>query len=886
MKWYQLSEKEILTKLHSDATAGLSCKEAKNRLAFYGLNTYESSQKSSFLKIFLQQFYNPLIMLLALSGGIIFFTEDAFDAYIILGIIILNTSIGAFQERRIQHIMQNLKRIKKRESTLIREGKQHVIEDTLLVPGDIIILQAGEHVSADIRILESYQTTANESLLSGESEPVAKYHHTLHEDLLITEQNNMLFSGSMILNGYVKGIIVATGKNTEEHAGKKHKDNTETSIPLQKDLNRLLQFILWFILFICISLFLIGYATGRSLPELFAALLALFMCVVPQGLPVIMTIILVAGAYAMARNALLIKQLQSLETLGRADVAIFDKTGTLTKNELMVISIVAGSNEYSVTGSGYHTQGKIVDIASTATESEASCQELHAMMEAALLLNRAMIDYNSEKKIFTIRGNTNEAALYVCAQKYGLSLESLQNIYKKIYEIPFNAQNQYHAGFYNKNGQGVLYVIGSVEAIFKRSKVINVTQKKQLNKLIEQGVRVLSVAFKHFDLADIPADQSHLFSYYESIIDDGLHHLGIFGIQDTLRDQASQVITQMKNAGIQVIMATGDTVKTASFIAHQAGILTGDQKIMESSEMHKLSDAELLKKISTTSVFARALPSDKSRLVSLLKTQQKIVLVIGDGINDIPALSHAHVSIVMGATGTESAKEVAHILLMEDAFEKIIDGIEYGRHIFYTFKRVILYFFTTNCAEVFVMLFALAGGFPVPLLASQILWLNLVTDGFLDTALSLEPLEDDLLHFSWMKEQGKLLTKSLLWQVLSVAFLASFFSCALFVWYLPRGLSYARTMAMVTLTCCQWVTALNCRSLKKSLFKLSIYANPWLLCALLGIVITQIGLLYIPFLQTIFKTVPIGIYDWTIIVSVGLILIIISEIHKRIKTTF
>ncbi len=883
LKFYQCSKEQAVHALKSNITQGLSAQEVNHRLREHGLNEVKSTHTFSVLRAFLLQLSEPLILLLAASGAVIFFAGDRFDAFIIVGIIFLNAAIGTFQERRIARMVEKLRTFRRQQSTVIRESKQQVVSDELLVPGDILIVREGDFVPVDARIIESYDVVVDEAVLTGESEPVVKTATALEdEDLALSEQSNMLFSGSYLISGYAHAVVVATGIKTASRVFIPDVEVFSAHMPLQKDLSCVLSFILWLIVFICISLFCIGLLAGKPFPELLAALIALFMCVVPQGLPVIMTVILVSGAYAMARQKVVAKRLQAIDALGRAQVVIIDKTGTLTKNELMVTSIVAGATSYTVTGMGYLEQGAILYNGRPFTKDQGG-KALRVMMEAALLLDRSVIEYNAQRKKWVIKGSPNEAALRICSGKYGMTLEAVEASYKKLYEIPFSAAHQFHAGFYEQAGKGIIFGIGSPEAIKKRCTALNQEQQEQVLILVQAGMRVLSVAYKTFSLSDIPRDGEAQRAFFAQVFDQGLECMGAFGIEDTLKERAPEVIAAMKRAGLQVVMATGDNVKTACHIAQVAGIAGNACSALEGSELSKLSDQECAAYLEKISVYARVLPADKVRLVQLFQKQGKVVMVIGDGVNDVPALALAHVGVAMGSAGSELAKDAAHIILLDDAFEKIVGGIEYGRHIFYTFKRVILYFFTTNFAEVLVMLFALAGGFPVPLLACQILWLNLVTDGFLDTALSLEPLEKNLMRPSWFSEQHSLITKGLMVQVVYIGVLGATLSFGMFAWYVPYGVEKARTMAMVTLTCCQWVTALNCRSMELSLFSLSPFSNKWLAGALVGILVTQVALLYVPFLQDIFRTTPLQSTDWYLVIGVAVVLLAAEELRKQIR---
>ena len=882
MDWYKKKEQDILAELKTDERQGLMVQDVKARKARFGPHIPYRVKPFSFVKTFLGLLCEPLIFLLAAASGIIFFAGDSFDAFIIVGVILLNATIGAFQERRISHMVARLRTFKKQQSVVVREGTKILVDDEELVPGDILLLQEGEHVPADARILESYGVTVDEAVLTGESKPVQKKSDALTQKYELSEQSNMLFCGSHIITGSARAVVVATGAQT---TGRKTAEGMEVfsqEMPLQRDLSRVLNFVLWLIVFICVSLFIIGVLAGKPFPELLAALLALFMCVVPQGLPVIMTIILVSGAYVLARHKIVAKRLQAIEALGRAHVALIDKTGTLTKNELMVVALNAGGKQYQVTGTGYHPEGGLLCEGKSVNYHASGSDPLHDMMEASILLDRSVLEWHEHKHKWAVKGSPNEVALRICARKYGVPLEQVELQYTKLYEIPFGAAHQYHAGFYEKNGKGILFGIGSFEAISRRCSQLTVEQRAGAETMLKEGLRVLAFASKEFSLTDL-AVGSYKETFFTGLFDEGLTFLGTAGISDTLRPNIVQVIHEMQQAGIQVVMATGDSLKTASYMGRLAGIFRHSSEIMEGPTLHHLSDQEFIPHLEKTTVYARLLPADKARLVAAYQQQGKVVLVIGDGINDVPALALANVSISLGATGSEVAKETAHILLLDDACEKIPYGIAYGRHIFYTFKRVILYFFATNFAEVLVMLFSLAGGYPVPLLACQILWLNLVTDGFLDTALSLEPLEKNLMHKTWLDNQATLMTKSLAAQVLYSGFLAAGVSCAVVVWYLQTDLALARTMAMVTLTCCQWVTALNCRSLDRSLFSLSPFSNRWLALALGGILITQIALVYVPFLQAIFKTVPLVSGDWVVVLASGCVLLAVEELKKYVK---
>lgn len=879
MKYYQMAVEQVAKAFSVNLSIGLTNEQVEQAVEKYGLNKEQKRTKETFLSLLLSQCKDPLFYFLITSAIIIFFAGNVFDSCIILVILLLNITIGTIQEHRIHTMISRVQQFQTSKSLVIRNGKKQIVNDLDLVPGDILVLQEGERVSADARIIEAYDLTIDEAILTGESDPVIKGVDAIQdESLSMHHQDNMVFFGSYILSGNAKAIVIATGKNTE---GAKITQATEavlSQMPLEKDLGDLLKFIFSVIIFICVALLIIGVATGKPFAELFAALIALFVCVIPQGLPVIMTLILVAGAYRIAKKNVLAKRLQAVEALGRAQVMIIDKTGTLTRNELMVNTFVAGAEVYTVTGKGYLPEGKIFDSQNAPAKLN---KDARLMLEAAQLLDRSKVEYVETIKVYTIKGNPSESAMEICADKAGITEDIVYQDYKELFEMPFSAQYQFHAGFYEKQGKGITFGLGSPEVITRRCTGLSDSQKDQIENFLEQGLRVIGVAYKEFDLKDIPQGSKEKKRFFSGLFDHDLTLLGAFGIQDTLRDYTPEIIKKLQNAGIQVVMATGDNKKTATHLALESGIIESTtQPVLEGVQMQHLSDEKMSSHLDSTLVYARVLPADKLRLVMLFQKQGKTTVMIGDGVNDAPALAVAELGVAMGNTGSEVAKEAAEIILLDDSFSSIVEGVEEGRYVFYAFRRVVLYFFVTNFSEILLILFTMALGYPIPVLAAQILWLSIVTDSCLDIALSLEAPEDNLLRSTWSKEYASLITRGLVVHIAYIAILIAGFATIVFVWYLPQGLELARTMVMTTVTFCQWVTALNCRSLTLSTFSLPPSKNPLLFMALGGVLVGLLLVLYVPFLQMIFKTVPLGLSNWSVIFAIGCVLIFIEEARK------
>ncbi len=850
--------------LETNVEIGLTNKQVQERLARYGFNAAKKNIGRSFLQIFLSQFNDPLIYLLLSSGVIIFFAGAQFDAYIIAGILLLNAIIGSLQDVRIAVVMENLQNFGQANCVVLREGIRRLVKVDLLVPGDIIILQEGEKIPADATIVKAYGLSTDESLLTGESNAIAK-----------TEMQEVL-SGSYILSGYGTAMVTATGQNTRMGQIHQTMETVSTDMPLQKDLSHLLKFILIVIVFICFSLLAIGVATGKPFGQLLAALTALFICVLPQGLPVIMTVVLVSGAYAMARKKVFAKRLQAVEALGRADVIIMDKTGTLTRNELMVSFVQSGGTLFEVSGSGYLPKGQVKSGGDIITECSAP-EELKLMAQAALLLDRSEVDITAGANKTALKGRPVQAAMALFGHKLGFEKTQVVTDYNLFFEIPFSSELRYHAGFFEKDGQGVMFGLGAPEVIMNRCKDVSEEQKQALNELLDKGLRVIAVCSKPFNKSELK-DYSKI--EFENLFND-LSLLGFFGLSDTLRSEAPDIVQSLQKAGMKIVMATGDNSQTAVQLAKQAGIMQQGDTDISGAELRESSDEAISKKLETVSVFSQVSPEEKLRIVNLFQQRGDIVAMIGDGANDAPALAVAQLGIAMGNVGSDIAKEAADIILIDDSFESITAGVEQGRHIFASFKRVILYFFTTNFSEIGIMLFAFAGNFPLPLLASQILWLNLITDGLLDFSLAMEPQQGGLLKRRLLAGQRMLISNNLIARIVYQAGVVTLISSIFFYTYYKTDLALARTLVMVVMTTCYWFIALNCRSFNRSVTQIGLVSNRWIAVSLAMIPVLLLGILYTSWGNLIFQTVPLSWEHWSLIIPIGCYLLIVEELRKR-----
>lgn len=885
---HNLSLEKLEQQYKTNTLTGLSAHEAQSRLDIHGPNALPEAKPETWVHVFLRQFQNPLIYILFAAALIIFFVGDSkLDAFIILGVLCFNAIVGAIQEGRTRSILQSLKRFIATNSIVLRDGKKVLVDDVSLVPGDIILLQEGQKVPADAYVLESNALQLDEAILTGESRAVYKV-SCVTDQYDSSLKNHMLCKGTHVLSGSGTAIVYATGAETEIGKINKGIEEIEIDMPLKREMDRLSFWLLIGVFSICIIFFVMGLVAGQPIRELLVMLTALFICVVPEGLPVVMVLVLVTGVYRMAKEHVLVKRLQAVEGLGRADVIVVDKTGTLTRNELMVSAIVTPKQSCTVSGQGYFVEGDVI-CAQEKIKHDSSDQDLQAMVRAAALLNATEITYDAQNRVFDIKGDPTEAAMAVCAEKLGFSAQELKKTYKKIYEIPFDPKRKYHAGFFVHEGAGELFVIGAPELLFSFASTTEL--KTQLDHLLQDGLRVIAVASGSFDkelFATATTEESHFEIAQKKVMAGALRLHGLFGIQDSIRPEVPEMVHKAQEAGLLVVMATGDHQDTALHVAKKVGIYhEGKDRFMTGVEFDAASDEQILAGLESIKVYARLLPQQKLRLVQLFHKKKHIIAMTGDGINDAPALVAADLGIAMGGIGSEVAKEAADIILFDDSFANIIHAIAQGRHIFYTLKRVILYFFATNLGEVLIVLFALLwnifdGDFPLPLTAAQILWLNLVTDGFLDISLSMEPQEDGLLNRSWLKKKLHLIDGALLAKIFFYAVPMAAGSLWIYMQYYQTDIRLARTMALVTMAMYQWFNAWNCRSETKSLLTIGLFSNQWLLLATSFVLFLQFVLVYAPFMHLIFKTVPLSLEQWMQIVAITAPIVLVDELRKAI----
>ncbi len=878
--WHSKTLPEIFKELHS-SDQGLSQVEAKRRSDEYGLNKLPDGKVDSVTIIFLRQFQSPLIYILFGVSLIVFFMGQAVDSVIILGVLIFNSIIGTIQEGKAQNTLLALKNFTETKATVLREGKELIIPDRDVVTGDIIILYEGEKIPADARVISAYNLRIDEAAMTGESVPVHKISDTLDisNDSALS-QKNTVFKGTHIVLGNGKAIVVAIGIDTVIGKIAKEIATIDTETPLKANIRHLSQLIIVALASISASLFFLGVAFGKPAEEMFRTVVSLAVSIIPEGLPVVMTLVLATGVWRMSKQNVLIKRLHAVEALGQARVIAVDKTGTITQNEIVIQKVFVDGKFFDIGGIGYETTGEIRfngDIIDPANHPEL----LFAGKIAALCSN-ARVLLSEENNEWRVIGDPTEAAILTFAKKLGFHKDNLEKESPLVADFPFDYKLKYHVAVHLLDGQKFLSVAGAPEVILDLSERILrggknhplLAEERQklesvIHEMSQKGLRVIAVA----ELRDAPNIQSS-----EDV--GALSFVGLLGMKDALRIEVADAMKKAMEADIRVVMITGDHRVTAQAIATEAGIYRDGDIVLTGSEVDAMSDAELSQKLATTTVFARVNPEHKLRIIQAYKARGEVVAMTGDGVNDAPSLVAADLGVAMGKMGTEVAKEASDIILLDNNFGNIVLAIEEGRNIYKTIKKVVLYFTATSAGGVLVIATSLFIGYPLPLLAIHIIWLNFVTDGFLNAALAMEPKEEGLLRGNFPKPAKYLIDKLMTARLVLMSVTMAIGTLYVFQIYFEMDLAKALTMSLTVLAVFQWFNAWNCRSETKSIFQMNPFSNKYLVLAMFSIVSLQLLAVYNPIMQNILRTVPLDTLDWLLIITVASSIILAEEIRK------
>lgn len=880
LSWHTKKIPEILDALRSHEH-GLTREEANRRLKEYGLNKLPEGKVDSLPVIFLRQFQSPLIYILLAASAIVFAMGETIDGSIILAVLVFNAVVGTIQEGKAQNVLLALKKFVETRATVLRERKELIIPDSEMVPGDIIILQEGEKVPADARVIATSNLKIDEAALTGESEPVHKIADTLERTELATaEQKNMIFKGTHVLAGNGRAVVVAIGLETVIGKISKEIAAIDTEIPLKTNIRYLSQLIIITVASISVLLFSLGIASGKSVKEMFTTVVALSVSIIPEGLPIVMTLVLATGVWRMSKRNALVKKLQAVEALGQARIIAVDKTGTITKNEMVIQKVYVDGKIFEIGGVGYEPKGEI-QLNGGAVDSVNHPELLFVGKIAAFCAN-ARVMFSEEEKVWRVAGDPTEAAMLVLAEKLGFHKDDLERESPLLNEIPFDYKLKYHATVHRPDGQKFLAVVGAPEVILGLSQKIwrggkshhlSNEEKQELESVFlsmsREGLRVVALAKTH----DAPGILKP-----EEIT--ALTFAGFFGMKDALRPEAAAAMQKAASAGIRVVMITGDHKITAQAIAKEAGIYRDGDTILTGQDIDAFSDTELSEKLARTSVFARVTPEHKLRIIKTYKARGEIVAMTGDGVNDAPSLVAADLGVAMGKIGTEVAKEASDIVLLDDNFGSIVSAVEEGRSIYKTIKKVILYLFSTSWGETLTITGALLLGYPLPLLPAQIIWLNFVTDGFLDVALAMEPKEEGLLRGNFERPKKYLVDKLMAQRMFFMAIPMMIGTLFLFKGYFENDIAKAWTISLTTLAVFQWFNAWNCRHESKSIFQMNPFSNKFLVGATLIIVSLQLLVVYNPLMQKFLHTVPLDLSEWLVIIPIATSIVLVEEIRK------
>ena len=882
--WHTLSLKIIERELDTNLSTGLTNSESLQRLTQYGPNKLPEERGESLLGIFARQFANPLILVLCASSGILFFLDHVTDAFIILFVLIFNAALGTVHEGRANRTLQALKNFIQTTAQVFRENRIDIISDNTLVPGDVIVLTEGEKVPADARIIESHGLRVNESSLTGESVAVDKEDRPLKNiHASVSDQINMVFKGTTIVSGNGRAVVVKTGSQTEIGKIGKSISSIKSDIPLQKELMSLSRGILIGAAGIGVVLLVLGLLSGMSFVEIATIIVTLSVSIIPEGLPIVITLVLANGVWRMARRRALIKKLQAVEALGQTQVIAVDKTGTLTKNEMVVRSLYVSDTWFNVSGTGYDPRGKITTTDGAPCDPR-SDDGIRTINRIATLTSNATLALDEKSHEWVVRGDPTEAAIVVLSEKIGIQREGLEKEVPRIAELPFHYKEKYHATLHHGKGHYFINVAGAPEMILSRSQSIYENKKSvpltaPKRAALENQMQSASSAGLHVICFGFFRAPGNSLSLLEPSHITQLTFVGFYCLQDSLREEVPVSVAQAQNAGVRVVMLTGDHKTTAQAIATQAGIYREGDRILTGDDIESMTIEELARALDTTTVCARVTPEHKLTIIQGYKARGEIVAMTGDGVNDAPALVAADLGIGMGKSGTDVAKEASDIILLDDNFASIVAAIEEGRAIYKTTRRVILFLFGTNIGEIILITSSFFVGVPLPLLPAQIIWLNLVTDSFLDVSLGMEPKEKGLLSGSFTRGKN-LVDRSMIPRMMAMSLPPAAGALILFSLTFQDDIARAGTLVLVTISVAQWFNAWNCRSDTQSLFRQNPFSNLYLVGALGVVVALQLAALYMPFLQTILHTVPLTLSDWLICLCIASSVIVVEELRK------
>lgn len=894
--YHSTSTAETADKLQTDPEKGLSSEEVEQRKQKYGRNILPEKGKKSALVIFFKQFKDLLILILFIAAVISFYIGEMVDVYVIIGVILFNAIMGFVQEFKAEKAIESIKKMVEHEAIVTRDGETLKIKATEVVPGDLIHLQEGQTVPADARLLSVKNLRTIEAALTGESVPSGKNVEEAEKDAPVADRKNMVYKGTQVARGTGKALVTATGKNTE--MGKIASSLSEmekTSSAFKGKTNKLSKQMAIFAVTTSLIVFLVGYF-GRDFPfnEILLVTIAALVSSIPEGLPVVISIVLAIGAKRMAKRNAIIRNFGATEMLGSVTTILTDKTGTITQNVLTIQKMFINKDlETEVSGKGYNLEGEV--MADDKKLEWGSDPRFDKTALIAALCNNSELEASTEKSESEdddaesednkVSGDPTEVALLVLSKKVGVQKTDQFEAIKVVDDLPFHSEEKFRATLVEfPDGRKEIFVVGAPEKILDRSsKIITADGPEDIDDELRSKINGItddytSKAMRVVALGYRPVDERKEDVSKEDVKD--LIWVALTGMMDPPRKGVKEAIGAAKDAGIRIVMLTGDHKKTAKAIAQEVGIVGEEGDAVSAKE---LNDGNFKEIVESTQVFARVDPNTKLKIAQHLIDNGELVGMTGDGVNDAPALKKADVGIAMGKRGTDVAKDSSEIVLSDDNFSTIVKAIEEGRIVFKNIRNTSFFLLTTNFASVLTIIVCILIGFPLPLLATQILFVNMVTDGVMDVALATEPGHGDVMKQKPYGKDESILNKEIVPNMVLIGLLMVVLTILVFQYYLPEGEGLARTGAFVTIAMTQLFNAFNLRTPHKSVFSIGIFSNKWIVIAFLASVIVQIAALNLPFMQKAFSFESLPLLDFLVITLLSSLVLWGGELYKYVK---
>lgn len=894
--WYQQSVTQVCQTLNTDTETGLTSGEVKQRLEKYGPNELAHKEGTGILRMFIEQLKDYMVIILIIASIVSIIVGEVTDSLVIIGIVIVNACLGVIQEYRAGKALEALKKMSAPNAKVIRDGEPVTIPAVDLVPGDIVVLETGDYVPADVRLFSSVNLKIEEAALTGESVPVEKnWEAELSGDIGLGDQINSGFMSTLVTYGRGGGIVTSTGMNTVigKIAEMIQEDEGEDT-PLQKKLAKMGKLLGTGCLVICAVVFVLGLFRGEPVLEMFMTAISLAVAAIPEGLPAVVTIVLALGMQRMAKHNAIMKKLHAVETLGGTTVICSDKTGTLTQNQMTIVKMFIPGMEMDVQGDGYNPVGAISFAGNEVTL--ASEPAVARLLEIQALCNDARLEHLVDEGTdeWRILGDPTEGAMIVAAAKAGIDREKINHKQPRLQEIPFDSQRKLMTTFHRMENDALMaftkgapdILIERCTKIMRRNGLVEDITKEDISSILSENkalarhaYRVLAMSFKPVDV--LPAQPT------PEQDEKDLVFCGLVGMIDPPRVEAIEAIKVCKTAGIRVVMITGDYRDTAAAIARQMGIITSDDQVLAGSDLNLLDDDQFNETAKDVNVYARVSPEHKVRIVQAMKNNGGIAAMTGDGVNDAPALKRADIGIAMGISGTDVTKESADMILTDDNFSSIVKAVEEGRVIYSNIRKFVFFLMSCNVGEILIIFLSMLFNWPIPLLPIHLLWINLLTDSFPALALGIEQKEPGIMKEKPRDPNESIVNKDMVINIVvqSVVMTAAVLM-AFYLGWQKYDLEMGRTYAFVTLIASELFRAYSARSEKHPLWKIGFFSNKSMNLAVFVSLFLLVIVLLVPGLRDVFNVSALHMLDWDVLLAFALMPLVFGELTKVFKNIF